>query len=73
MAQEVRIVSRTLMDTPTVDNPLRKVMMVQYQVGELPPGFVYIKKEDYTKEAEAAAIKADVKKRMEKPQETITI
>ncbi len=72
MPQEVRV-KRTLLDTPDVADPTRKMYMIEYQVGELPPGFVYIPQKEYTPEKEATAIKADIKKRMERPHETITI
>lgn len=73
MAQEV-IVKRTLVPTPTVDNPDRKVYQIEYRAGELPPHFIYIEEKDYTKEAEAAAIKADIKKHLERPPgETLSV
>ena len=66
MPQEVKV-KRTLIDTPTVDDPNRQIYMIEYQVGELPPAFVYISKKEYTKEKEVIMIKADIKKRMESP------
>jgi hypothetical protein len=64
MPQEVKV-SRTLTATPTVDDPNRKVYQIMYQLGELPPAFVYLPEKGYTKEKEAAAIKADIARRME--------
>ncbi len=73
MPQEVTV-KRTLLNTPTVDDPNRKVYQIEYRVGELPPHFVYIPEKEYTKEKEAAVIKADLKKRLEGPSaETITV
>lgn len=72
MSQEVRV-KRTLLSTPTMDDPERKVYMIEYRAGELPPRFIYIPEKEWTKEKEAEAIKADIKKRMEIPEETITI
>lgn len=73
MPQEIRV-KRNLVPTPTVDDPNRKVFQIEYQVGELPPSFVYIQEKGYTKEKEAAAIKADLDKRMGGAgSETITV
>jgi hypothetical protein len=72
MAQEVKV-KRTLLPTPTIDDPERKIYQIEYQAGELPPHFVYITEKEWTKEKEAAAIKADIKKRVEAPSETISI
>lgn len=72
MPQEV-VVHRTLLDTPTVDDPTRRTYMIQYQSGQLPPAFVYLPEKGYTKEKEAAAIKADLAKRMGTTGETITL
>jgi hypothetical protein len=63
MPQEVRV-RRTLVNTPTVDDPNRKVYQIMYTVGELPPAFVYVPEKGYTKEKETAAIKADLADRM---------
>jgi hypothetical protein len=74
MAQEVTIKSRVLLQAATVDDPQRKVYQIMYQVGELPPHFVFIPEKGYTKEKEAKAIQDDLKKRLAKPpEETITI
>jgi hypothetical protein len=56
-----------LLPNPQPGDPDRKLYQIQYQAGELPPGFVYIPEKDWTKEKEAAMIKADIKKRMESP------
>ncbi len=61
------------MDIPTPADPTRKEYIIEYQVGQLPPGFIYITQKEYSKEKEAMLIKADIKKRMETPGETITI
>jgi len=72
MTQQVKV-SRTLLATPTIDQPDRKVYQIEYVVGELPPHFVYIPEDQWTKEAEAKAIKADIDKRLKATGETITI
>ena len=72
MTQEVRV-KRTLLPVPTIDDPERKVYQVEYRAGELPPRFIYIAEKEWTKEKEAELIKADIEKRMEIPEETITI
>lgn len=72
MPQEVRV-KRTLLPTPTMDDPERKIYMITYRAGELPPRFIYLLEKEWTKEKEAEAIKADIEKRMEMPEETISI
>jgi len=72
MTQQVKV-SRILLPTPTIDRPDRKVYQIEYTVGELPPHFVYIPESEWTKEAEAKAIKADIDKRLKTTGETITI
>jgi len=66
-------VSRTLLPTPTIDEPDRKVYQIEYVVGELPPHFVYIPEKEWTKEKEAKLIKADIDKRLKVTGETVTI
>ncbi len=65
-------VKRTLLPAPDLADPGRKIYQIQYQAGELPPHFIYFPEKDYTKDKEAAAIKADMAKRMSAPTETIT-
>ena len=72
MPQEVRV-KRTLLTVPTIDEPERKVFQVEYRAGELPPHFIYIPEKEWTKEKEAELIKADIKKRLETTEETISI
>lgn len=66
-------VTRTLLPTPTIDEPERKVYQIEYVVGELPPHFVYIPEKEWTKEKEAKLIKADIDKRLKPTGETVTI
>jgi len=66
-------VKRTEMLVPTIDDPERKLLMIEYRSGELPPKFLYIPKKDWTKEKEAKLIKADIEKRLKAPEETIEI
>lgn len=70
---EVVIESRTLIASPTPDDPNRKVYQIQYSFGALPPHFVYISEKEWTKAKEKEVIKADIEKRMEVKRETITI
>jgi hypothetical protein len=72
MTQEVQV-SRTLIPAPTPDRPDRQVYQIEYRAGGLPPHFVYIDKAEWTEKKEAEAIKADLKKIMERKQSTITI
>ena len=66
-------VRRTEMLIPTIDDPERKVYMIEYRSGELPPKFLYIPVKEWTKEKEAAMIKEDIEKRLKAPEETIEI
>ena len=72
MSQKVTV-KRTLMQVPTIDNPERKIYMIEYRSGELPPRFLYIPEKDWTKEEEAKLIKADIEKRLKAPEEIIEI
>lgn len=72
MSQEIRV-RRTLLPSPTIDDPERKVFHIEYRAGELPPRFIYIQEKEWTKEKEAEAIKADIERRMKPPEEIITI
>ena len=71
-AQSVRV-NRTDLPAPDLADPGRIIVQVQYQVGELPPHFIYIPKKEWTKEREAADIKKDFEKRMSTPGEMISI
>jgi len=66
-------VKRTLLPVPSLDDPDKKIYHIMYQAGELPPHFIYIPEKEWTAEKETAAIKADIKKRMETPPEVITV
>lgn len=72
MGQEVEV-TRTLLPSPTVDDPEREVYQIQYRAGMLPPHFVYIPKKEWTEKKEKEAIQADMKKMMETKRTTITI
>ena len=72
MSPEVRV-KRTLLNSATIDDPTRKVYMIEYQTGELPPKFLYIPEKDWSKEKELKLIAEDVKKRAVSPGEIITI
>lgn len=73
MPQEVEIISRTSLPSPTLDKPERQIYQIQYRAGELPPHFVYIDKEEWTPTKEKELIKADIEKRMKSKRETISI
>jgi len=66
-------VKRTEMLVPTIDDPERKVYMIEYRSGELPPKFLYLPVKEWTKEKEVALIKADIEKRLKAPEEIIEI
>ncbi len=70
--QQVRV-TRIELPTPTLDNPQKVTLQVQYQVGMLPPRFLYFDKKDWTKEKEAAAIKADLTQVTRAPGEIVTL
>ena len=70
--RQVRV-TRTYLPAPDLADPERIIVQVQYQVGELPPHFLYIPKKEWTKEREAADIKKDIEKRMSTPGEIITV
>lgn len=72
MAQEVRV-KRTTLPTPTIDDPERKTIQVEYRAGELPPHFIYVSEKEWTREKEAELIKADMKKRLATTEETLSI
>ncbi len=66
-------VKRTELLAPDLADPKRVIVQIEYQIGELPPRTIFIPKKDWTKEKEAAAIKADLDKRLAPPGETISI
>lgn len=66
-------VKRTELLVPTIDDPERKVYMIEYRSGELPPKFLYIPVKEWSKELEAKLIKEDIEKRLKAPEETIEI
>jgi len=66
-------VKRTELQVPTIDDPERKVYMIEYRSGELPPKFLYIPVKEWTKELEAKLIKADIEKRIKAPEEIIEV
>lgn len=70
--REVRV-NRTELPTPDLEDPEKVIIQIEYQVGELPPRFLYINKKEWTKEKEAKMIKEDIEKRLRPPGETITI
>lgn len=74
MAEQRQVTVRRMeLPAPDLEDPERKIVQVQYQVGELPPRFLYINKKDWSKEEEAKRIKEDIEKRLQPPGETITV
>ncbi|MCK4722495.1 MAG: hypothetical protein KAT75_04285 [Dehalococcoidia bacterium] len=72
MPQQVRI-RRTTLNTPTIDDPERKTVQIEYTAGELPPHFIFVPEKEWTKELEVERIKADMKKRLATTEETLTL
>jgi hypothetical protein len=75
MAQEPQQVqvTRTLLPAPTIDDPGRMVYQIQYQIGTLPPHFVYCEKSKYTEKEEKRLIQEDIKKILGTKQTIITL
>jgi hypothetical protein len=71
-AQQVEV-TRTLLPSPTVDNPERMVYQIEYRVGTLPPHFVYCEKSEWNEKKEKELIQADIKKRLEAPKTIVTL
>lgn len=72
MAQDVEI-TRTLLPSPTIEDPERRVYRIQYRAGELPPAFVFILEKEWTKEKEAQLIRADIELRLKHRRPVIRI
>jgi hypothetical protein len=75
MAQEplqVQI-TRTLLPAPTIDDPNRMVYQIQYQVGTLPPHFVYCEKSKWNEKEEKRLIQEDIKKQLETKRTIVTL
>ena len=70
--QQVRV-TRTELPTPSLADPTAVTIQIQYQVGMLPPRFIYMAKRDWNAAKEALAIKADLAKTLQPPGEMITI
>ena len=69
---QVRI-KRTELPTPDLADPQKVTVQVEYVVGDLPPRFIYLNKKDWTEAKEAAAIKADLNKRLTGTSQVISI
>lgn len=72
MAQEVEV-TRSLLPSPTPENPERRVYQVRYKPAGMLPGFIYIEEKDWSLEEETARIKAHIQKRLESKPEKRTI
>jgi hypothetical protein len=66
-------VTRTLLPAPSIDEPGRMVYQIQYQIGTLPPHFVYCEKSKYTEKEEKRLIAEDLKKQLETKQTFVTL
>lgn len=69
---EVRV-KRTELLVPTPDDPERKIIMVEYRSGELPPRFLHIPKAEYSEEREKEEIKKDLEARVAIKEETLEL
>jgi len=72
MSPQVEVV-RKLLGQPTLADPEHKVYQVQYQMGELPPHFIYVDEKAWTAEKEKELIKADMEKRLQVTKATLEI
>jgi hypothetical protein len=66
-------VTRTLLPAPSIDEPGRMVYQIQYQIGTLPPHFVYCEKSKWTEKEEKRLISEDLKKQLETKQTFVTL
>lgn len=66
-------VSRTELPTPTLADPSAVTVQVQYQVGSLPPRFIFMNKKDWSADKEKEAIRLDLAKTLKPPGETVTL
>jgi hypothetical protein len=71
--QQQVTIKRQDLPAPDLTDPGRIIVQIEYQVGTLPPRFLYIDKKAWTEAAELAAIKADMSKRMNPPTKIVTI
>jgi hypothetical protein len=72
MSQQVEI-TRTLLPSPTPEEPGRRIYKIQYRAGELPWAFVWILEKEWTTEKEAKMIREDIDRRLKHRRETISI
>lgn len=70
--QQVQV-TRTLLPAPTIDDPGRMVYQIEYQVGTLPPHFIYCEKSKWTEKEEKRLIQEDLKKRLETKRTIVTL
>jgi hypothetical protein len=75
MSQETQQaqVTRTLLPAPTIDDPGRMVYQLEYQVGTLPPHFVYCEKSKWNEKEEKRLIQEDIKKQLETKRTIVTL
>lgn len=66
-------VTRTLLPAPSIDEPGRMVYQIQYQIGTLPPHFVYCEKSKWNEKEEKRLISEDLKKQLETKQTFVTL
>jgi hypothetical protein len=70
--QQVSI-TRSLLPAPTIDDPKRMVYQIEYQIGTLPPHFVYCEQNKWNEKKEKELIQEDIKKRLETTSTIVTL
>lgn len=66
-------VKRSLLPSPTPEDPARRVYQVTYFAGGMLPATIYIPEKDWSAETEGKRIRADISRRMESKPERISI
>lgn len=61
---EVEIIERRELTLPTVDGTENTEVWITYRFGTLPPGLLRINKKGLDEKKEAAAIRADIQRRL---------
>ena len=72
-ADQVRAIRNVIASSVPNLKPGKVTVQIQYQLGSLPPRFLYMDKDQWTKEREAAAIKGDIARTMAAPGEIINV
>jgi hypothetical protein len=72
MSQEVEV-KRTLLPSPTPEDPDRKIYQVLYWASGMLPKQIYILEKEWSKDEETKRIKADIKVRQSSKAERIKL